>query len=374
MASVQDINTYIKEFPEFCRQEIMPIMVSFEQERLERKKKNSVFIASFFVLPVLVVLLIFLGPKNNTTILVGFVLGVVGFFVIASMMGKNSADFENKVKLTVMGKLLSFFGDFSWTTQPKITRDEVVKAKLFYDFDSFYIDDNFEGTYKGQNVVISEICLKKTVHTRSDGNDSSNTKSIILFSGVFVKISMNKNFSSHTVIVDKDSSFEKAIEGQNVLVNSLISSISNGSLNIGLGGNSSKEDFYKRSKMESVILEDPEFCEMFEVYSTDQVDSRYILTTTFIERFKLLSKSMQNGGISACFLNNSVIFAIPSMLSMPELQALGVKPVRQEKDLFLLGDLNTPMTDTVPLQDFFKQFIAALALVDSLKLDQKIGL
>jgi hypothetical protein len=43
-----------------------------------------------------------------------------------------------------------------------------------------------------------------------------------------------------------------------------------------------------KPKLEEIKLEDPEIRKNFVVYSTDQVEARYLLTPSFIQRFKRL--------------------------------------------------------------------------------------
>ena len=60
----------------------------------------------------------------------------------------------------------------------------------------------------------------------------------------------------------------------------------------GIIGNWFKKKF---SSLKNVKLEDPNFEKMFEVYSDDQVESRYLLTVTFMERLKELAETFVRG-------------------------------------------------------------------------------
>lgn len=361
MASAQDIKTYIKEFPQFCQQEVMPIMASFEQERLEKKKKTAIIgwcILGIILLGVSI-LILFSEKYNNLT----GVVAICGFPVLIALfiyLNKISGGFETKVKTAVFAKLLNFFGDFSWSFEPKIDKQAVYNSKLFYDFDNCDVDDNFEGTFKGQKIIISEIRLTKRVeHTRrdSDGTHHTETEHVTIFRGFFAKISMNKAFSTQTVVIDKENFIMQALSGRNSIANSILSSLATGGLSIKNVADS-KEWFYKRHKFEPVELEDPEFNEFFEVYAQDQVESRYLLTTSFMERFKMLTQAFGTKSIRASFLDDTITIAVPVM----------------DRGMFDIGGLNDSMTDAGPIQDFFKQFISVLSLVDILKLDVKTGL
>ena len=60
---------------------------------------------------------------------------------------------------------------------------------------------------------------------------------------------------------------------------------------------------------ERVLLEDPKFEDVFEVYSTDQVEARYLLTPAFMER--LLSLRNRLGGrMQAAFLNEKLYLSV----------------------------------------------------------------
>ena len=72
----------------------------------------------------------------------------------------------------------------------------------------------------------------------------------ITFQGLFVKLQMNKNFNGKTVVSDGTA---------------------------------------KTKGLKEVILEDPEFKNIWDVHSDDQVEARYLLTVTFMERLKELN-------------------------------------------------------------------------------------
>ena len=52
----------------------------------------------------------------------------------------------------------------------------------------------------------------------------------------------------------------------------------------------------KRLNLEEVRLENIEFCKNYRVFSMDQIESRYLLTTSFMERFKNIKFSFFGTG------------------------------------------------------------------------------
>ena len=67
------------------------------------------------------------------------------------------------------------------------------------------------------------------------------------------------------------------------------------------------------SVVESVPLEDPIFEGVFEVYGTDQVGGRVVLTTTMLERLKALDDVAQARGFACAFLEDHLLIAFSGM-------------------------------------------------------------
>ena len=61
---------------------------------------------------------------------------------------------------------------------------------------------------------------------------------------------------------------------------------------------------------ERVKLEDPEFERLFEVYATDQVEARYLLTPTFMERIKQLAALVGNENLQLAFEQGNLYLSI----------------------------------------------------------------
>ena len=59
-----------------------------------------------------------------------------------------------------------------------------------------------------------------------------------------------------------------------------------------------------------MTMEDPEFEETFITVSTDQVDARYVLSTSMVARFVDLSRRIP--GMRALFKDEKLVLALPS--------------------------------------------------------------
>lgn len=223
------------------------------------------------------------------------------------------------VKNDIMVEFIKYFGGFSYRHGAGFDPREIQKSLIFPAYQTIEVDDCFEGIYQGVQVRVCEERLKKLVH-RSKGG----TREVVLFKGVVVELTMNKKFQGHTIVL-KDAGFLNR--------------------------------FNKPSSMENVRLEDVVFEKNFEVYSTDQIEARYLLTTSFMERLVKLKKIFRGSQIQASFSDQKVLFAIDTGYDMFEAQSFFKPNMNKEK-----------------LQNVLEQFLMIFSIVDVLKLDRKTGL
>ena len=144
------------------------------------------------------------------------------------------------------------------------------------------------------------------------------------FRGVLVEFEMNKNFEGHTFIL------ERAVTSSTIK--------------------------FDQAKFEEVKLEDAEFAEKYIVYSDNQVEARYVLTTAFIERFKNMKTAFKAKFIRAAFKDGKITIAIDA-----------------GRDLFQMASLDKD-TDSNTFTELFDEILSVLELINVLKLNQKIGL
>ena len=223
--------------------------------------------------------------------------------------------FEKKIKRQVMPILMKAIPNFSWEEKPPVTKEDMNEAKIFPLIPKCKVssDDCFKGKYRDVHINITECDFqygKKNV-----------------FQGAVIKIDMNKNFEGTTVIRPK-----KGIEFRHV------------------------KDLTK-ARLEKIELEDVEFNKTYDVYSTDQIESRYLLTTSFIERFKNITMAFSSQ-VSFCAFHGKHVYIAPYC----------------KKDLFSVGSLIKPVADSKQFMTLFNELITILELVDHFKLDKKLGL
>jgi len=144
------------------------------------------------------------------------------------------------------------------------------------------------------------------------------------FKGIVVELKMNKEVKGHTFFLNKSTA--------------------------------SKKISINRKKYENVNLESIDFMKKYDVFSTDQIESRYLLTTAMIDRLENLFFAFQANYIRGSFKDNKLILAIDT-----------------GKDMFAMGS-DFKESNSQTFKDLFNEIVSILKIVDQLKLDERTGL
>jgi len=187
-------------------------------------------------------------------------------------IGKTNKYLQREYKSKIMPKILGFINsEFEYIPNQKLSKSVFDKSLLFHQAVNVVEGEDFMRFKIGEAGIM--FC-ESTVYGEGPGAK--------MFHGIFISATFNKNFTSKTFIFPKKSTsiFRK--------------------LKFKLLGSSF-----------NVKLEDPEFEKEFIVLSEDQVESRYILTTSFMERI-LEYKRKLNAELAFSFISNRLYCTIPN--------------------------------------------------------------
>ena len=303
-----------QEFDGFYKKKIEPLLTEFETERVRLNKKlKPIEIISILTLICLIVSIIctYFSERDSIKLVAAifFVLTAVG----SAYCHFVEATFMEKLKAKVTSKVLTLFGNIYFAGQKNIiTAAEIRETGLYPRFSTKFDGDIVVGVHNTCNFVISETVLE---HVEGTGK---HRRTVTDFHGLIVKIQMKKKFTGKTVI------------GNN------ISRVSN---------------------MESVVLESTQFMKGRKIYSTDQIESRYILTTSFMEKIEgLQSVYGCKELISIAFMNGYVYLYIPT-----------------KKNFFEVPFKETLLNPN-HYYNIYNELDYILAVVEHLNLDRNLGL
>ena len=353
------IDDYRREFYQVYHKEILPTLIEFEE-----KRKGS-FSFCFFIEVIVIAafaLVFYYSLKDATDIVCQILSLILGLAAIAipHYMNKN---FIKMLKKECMHSLTKVFGEVEWANdQQFITDTELVKSELFSTYNRRGSDDSFKGKYNGVNFVISET---KLVNQTGSGK---NRRRRTIFKGIIINFESNKTIRNKTIITTKwdmhTARMSKWMFFSSILPLFayiylfpelkilLIAAAALAIIAIFI--------FFSKGNgeaLDEVNLEDPVFEKKFNVYSSDQVEARYLITTAFMERFNNLNTAFGAKKAKCSFFDNTIMFAIST-----------------HKNLFEIGNLFMRLDDPNRITKFFNEIASILILVDYFKLDEHIKL
>jgi len=361
-----EIKQYRNQFSNLYHQSIKP---SFEVYESSRKLKLTKLIAKSTALLIVLFFLFFIYFTNLTNDYINILQLIILCTLIALIVVWffTCDSFSKDLKNMFLGKILWTLGNIRWKPlNSQISDNELRNSELFCEELSSITDDYFEGNYKGIRFKISELLLS------TEGGKN-------IFKGIVLLFNSNKNIISKTIIAGKnDKSIRKK---SNPYYLHIIFSILMIPLSIicfkaqfhffglwclffiGLLINDYIQRHKQNSKiiqyenMQKITLEDPEFNKKYIAYSSSQVEGRYLITPAFMERFKNLQTTFGTNKVKCAFFEDKIMFAIST-----------------RKNLFEIGNIFTPLTDSATLQNFYNEIIAIYLMIDYFKLNENTKL
>lgn len=234
------------------------------------------------------------------------------------------------------------------------------ESKLFADFDKLKFDDTFQGTYNGVKFNVFET--EMLYETYYKGRKTL----VTVFKGIIVLVPSNKEIKAHTIITTKGDYNIRNKTPLAIIAGLLLYCIDPFSKGEILGGCiclaitaiiAAIKILSDRSKIEKVNLEDLKFDKRFSVFSQDQIEARYLVTPTFMDRLYNLKTAFGTNKIKCAFFDKRILFAIST-----------------NKDVFEIGSFFTSLTDGKKVKEFFNEISSIYEMIEYFKLDEKTGI
>jgi len=263
-------------FQQYFETELKVLLQPLEDYRIGRIRKFKkiqylvIFLSPFFLVSLI------LGKPLYCAI---GLLTIIFFEAFAfEHLGKTNRALKLKYKTRILPILIGFVNtEFKYIPNQRISKSVFDKSFLF-PHEVSKVDGEYFMSFKIGDVEIM-FCESQVY---SYGPTS------VMFEGIFISATFNKYFSSKTFIFpEKTTSFFRKLRFK-VLGSSF-----------------------------NVKLEDPEFEREFIVLSDDQVESRYILTTSFMQRILDYKKKLKVE-IAFSFIGNRLYCTIPSSKNLFE--------------------------------------------------------
>ncbi len=261
-----------------------------------------------------------LGLSGSLPFTVGVLLVPIVAFFYRLMISGYVHDF----KVGIIKKVVGFIDPgLRYTPSGHVPKWRVVASRIFSRHpDRVRGDDLVEGRIGGTNMQFSEVHVEAKHESASSGGGRRRRWSTI-FRGLFFVADFNKTFRGKTLVLPDTA--EHVLGGLGSFLQSL---------NVARG--------------ELIRMESPEFERYFVVYGDDQIEARYVLSTSLMERImEFRRKTGRRMYLS--FVDSHVYVAIPYRRRLFEPEVFrsilgfeGVERFLEDLELFIgiVEDLN----------------------------------
>ena len=238
------------------------------------------------------------------------------FYVIIKLFKYSTNYYEfqkvqKDIKSFVMPIFCSCFPDLKWVPEKEHLTELYRNANVLPKFDFLEYDDCFVGSYKGVNFVIEEV-------------------------NAIVK--GNKNYSVFNGVVIRFKDFNKKFKGCTVIQPDIY--------------------FFSPSKnLHKTEMEDIVFESEYNVYTNNDVEARYLITPSFMDRIKSIKSVFKSDSAFVSFICGNFFLGLKSY-----------------ENLFDYASMEKSLSDPKPFVKMSEEIISILKLIDHFKLDQNIGL
>jgi len=298
----------LKGFSEYYRRELEPILVDSEEARLKAMQKARRISAIIIVAAIAIGIAIF----SKTGAIVPLLFPLIGGG--AAVTGAHAyllKDVKALTKTTLVNGICKYVGwQFSETVAaPPDLSTHIENGLLPKRYDRVAFEDHMRGEAHGANFETMEAHME-----REDTDSDGDRRWVTVFRGSLMVMDFHRTFLGRTVVLRDQKIFNAK----------------------------------KKKGMKRVGLVDPVFEKIFEAYGTDQVEARYLLTPTFMQRLVDLETSVDGKKIRFGFIDGLLLIVV------------------ETKNRFEAGSMFKSLTDTARTQQILDEIDAVFGVVDGL--------
>ncbi len=265
-----------KSFEEFCRDELAPQLLPFEQ--LRKRAATSGIIGSGLAALTFISFLIARANEAQGFFVVAFILLLPTIIFIVIYYNRKK-EYVSGFKENIVHSIINFIDpNMRYNPHECIHRNDYEKSGLFLKTPDKYSGDDYVEGWRDKTV----FCFSE-LHTQYKVSSGKSTSWHTIFKGLFFIGDFNKHFHGRTYVYSENNP-------QIGFFTKMFSSFA--------------------WDLEKVKLESTEFENKFVVYSNDQVEARYILTPSFMERLAKL-QDLMGEGTSYSFVDTNIYVAVP---------------------------------------------------------------
>jgi hypothetical protein len=265
-----------RDFEKYYNEKLLPTLLILEKRRQKNKK---LAIALTGISALLTLVLTFIFSKEH------FPFYLVGSFIVSILIfALKKENIKDDFKNVIVAKLVKYIDEsLTFSHREHITQQEYMASMLFTRRpDRYKGDDLVQGVLGKTNIRFSELHSEYKTTTKTKNGTQTHWHTI--FKGIFIVADFHKDFKFRTLILPDTAEaifgrFGRKLQKMSAPLGSLVQ------------------------------LEDIEFEKHFVVYSEDQVEARYLISTSMMQRI-LDYKKKWNKKIYLSLIDSKLYLAV----------------------------------------------------------------
>ena len=296
MHSFNEHHPEFKGFSDYYHREVFPLLAVRDGERREALRNTVIFGLIVSVITIFTAVYLFNISENSQP---SFIALFVGGGFLPVLYARLSKTIRGETKEKIVGGICAYIG---WTFNAEVTEKPDLSywtrlglvPKVFGMSRSSF-EDQMSGQAHGAEFNSVEV------HLERKGDKSWHT----VMRGQLMTLTFPRKFLGRTVVL-RDKGF---LQGK------------------------------KKGDMKRVGLADPVFEKIFEAYSTDQVESRYLLDPVFMQKLVDLERSVDGKNIRFGFIDGQLLIVVetPNRFEAGSMLQPLTSPERTQKILDEVG-------------------------------------
>lgn len=316
----------LEDLRQFYNASLSTDLKKLEEER--KKIARRLILMSVVILCVVGIIIFFLSSKAKTLDIFIFP-AVIGAAIWAGLYALLTKNYKKQFKADIIQRIIKFIdANLNYVKDGFIPQAMFIASDIFKRRpDRYRGDDLVNGTIEKTPIEFSEIHAQYKTETR-DSKGHRRTQWHTIFKGIFFVAGFNKKFKGSTIVLPDTA--EKLF-----------------------GHIGSMFQSWNMTRDQLIKMDDPEFERLFVVYGSDQIESRYVLSTSLMKRIVDFKKKTGNQ-IFLSFIQSKVVLAIS-----------------YRKNLFEPRVFRT-LLSFEPIQEYFEDLQLAIGIVGDLNLNTRI--
>ncbi|MDH4944251.1 DUF3137 domain-containing protein [Sulfurimonas sp. C5] len=312
----------ISELTDFYYKTLYPILQELEEARKHLKSRVVTVGITYTIIFALLFFSFFQYMDIDFIVFAIVAYVALGGFIYKFMISTYRDEFKTKIMKPL---ILEIDNTFRYIPNMHIDVEFFKRSQLFPSPDRFSGNDLVKGKIDGVDLKFSDL------HAEKEYKDSKGRRSYsTIFKGLFIVSDFHKNFQGHTVVLPD---------------------IAQNTFGDMIGSFLQSNNFTRRGEL--IKMDSPEFEKEFVVYGSDQIEARYILTHSLMEKI-LHYKKHSGHPVYVSFKGQNIYMAI-----------------EYNKDLFEPSVFRSLLEYKIAME-YIKTLHLSIGIVEELKLNQKL--